>query len=103
MEELLLHIAAWLDIVRLRLKGPVRVTKKRNFPPATGDWQAAQTRFYEASAQLETAILELTDADLNEPPPGQPRHTRYYELHGAIQHLLYHAGQIMFIRRNPNH
>ena len=96
-----LHTAAWLDVVRERLSGPVEVDDERNFPPVAGlAWADCQARLEEAAAQLERAILALGgDEELELEVPGKPGRTRYVELHGAVQHAVYHAGQAMLLIR----
>jgi uncharacterized damage-inducible protein DinB len=47
---------------------------------------------------LRDATLGLDDARLDEPIYAG-RSSRYISLHGAIQHTLYHAGQIAFVKR----
>ena len=49
-------------------------------------------------AALRSAILGLDDARLDE-PINEGRSSRYVSLHGAVQHTLYHAGQIAFVKR----
>jgi hypothetical protein len=54
------------------------------------------TETYQA---LREAVLKLDDAELDEPIlPNMS--TRYVSLHGAIQHTLYHAGQIAVVRKS---
>jgi uncharacterized damage-inducible protein DinB len=52
----------------------------------------------ETYVALREAVLKLDDDELDEPilPNMSPR---YVSLHGAIQHTLYHAGQIAVVRR----
>jgi hypothetical protein len=52
----------------------------------------------ETYVALREAVLELDDEQLDEPIlPNMS--TRYVSLHGAIQHTLYHAGQIALVRK----
>ena len=99
--ELLLHIAAWLGIVRQRFEGEV-VT-----PTAADDWPAAPRESFAAWAEcrarlthahwaLDEALAGADDRRLSERIPGQDDDI-YYMLHGAVQHSIYHAGQIRLI------
>jgi hypothetical protein len=52
----------------------------------------------ETYVALREAVLRLDDALLDEPIlPNMS--TRYASLHGAIQHTLYHAGQLAVVRK----
>ncbi|HEV2734360.1 MAG TPA: DinB family protein [Longimicrobiaceae bacterium] len=103
IREIVQHLAAWEDTLRRRLAGePLR-------EPAEGDWPGAEAasedewrdllhRLDERSRRLRDAVAALDDDGLDRAPyPGTS--TRYVTLHGAIQHALYHAGQIVLLRK----
>jgi uncharacterized damage-inducible protein DinB len=101
--ELVLHIAAWLEIVRERFAGQVvRPAPAEDWPPtgaaSAESWQSCVARLLQAHADLDAALAAATDARLAETVPGQEI-TMYQMLHGAVQHSIYHAGQIVLIRR----
>ena len=52
----------------------------------------------ESRAVLRKTAEGLTDAQLDENPPGLPD-SRYILLHGLVQHDLYHAGQIAVLKK----
>ena len=52
----------------------------------------------ETYVALREAALGLDDARLDEPILPEMS-TVYVSLHGAIQHTLYHAGQLALVRR----
>lgn len=101
--ELTLHIAVWEDVVRRRALG------ERYHPGDAEDWPAVRTRTPAAwSATLRRlraghrALREVVAAfdprRLDRPlTPGGT--AGYVQFHGAAQHDLYHAGQIVVLRR----
>ena len=105
--ELVNHIIAWEQIVRQRLEGETlnEIPNEMNFPPVSDNgedaWQAT-LRALEASNQaLRNSIKQMGqagDAKLEETVPGMA-YTNYFMLHGAIQHDLYHAGQIALLKK----
>jgi len=101
--ELVHHITAWVDIARQRVEGTdVKVTQDINFPPVTDgsedSWRASVARMEQAEAALRETIAGIAEARLDEPAvPGGD--SVYILLHGAVQHSLYHAGQIILLKR----
>ena len=101
--ELVLHIAAWLDIVRRRFAGQVvSPTTADDWPnpPTEGaeGWRECRDRVMHAHRSLDEALAGGDDRRLAELIPGQDNDI-YYMLHGAVQHSIYHAGQIQLIAR----
>lgn len=100
--EIVLHIAAWFDIVRRRFGGAVaEPTADEDWPTSPeqdADWPACIGRLLAAHAALDEALAAATDDRLAGTVPGQSI-TMYAMLHGAVQHATYHAGQIMLISR----
>ena len=101
IHELAAHAAAWLEIVRQRLEGPAPdVTDDMNWPPIEGNWERVRRRVEAAAQQLAAAIRGLDDARLDDAIPGEERAWTVYEtIQGAIEHSLYHAGQIAILRK----
>jgi len=101
--ELVLHITTWLDVVRRRSLGEVfTVAEEINFPPvidtSEAAWNESVRRMEAAETALRTAILQTPESRLDE-PAAEGGMSVYILFHGAIQHSLYHAGQIMLLRR----
>ncbi len=101
--ELVLHVAAWEDIVRRRLGDErVEVTPEMDWPPVADTspaaWGAALGRLRAGHAALRVAVRALDAASLDQLPRGSTV-TRYVLAHGAAQHDLYHAGQIALLRK----
>src|SRR5262245_23795454 len=101
--ELVHHITAWVEIVRKRIIGErIEVTAEVSFPPVSdrseATWQESLRRMEEAETALRHAILNLPESSLNQ-IVGPGGDTVYVLLHGAVQHSLYHAGQIILMKR----
>ena len=101
IRELVLHMAAWMRIARERLSATKTRdhTAEENWPRVTGSWSdtlAALDRGYRA---LDGAIRSFPDERLNDPAPASEPQTFYILLHGAIQHIAYHAGQIALLKK----
>lgn len=97
--ELLLHTTAYEEVVRRRLGGehvetlPDEKAWPRPADTSAAAWLQAKLDFGEARRALRQAVAAFPDAHLGEAVPGR-EYTFYVMLHGAIQHALYHAGQI---------
>lgn len=104
--ELVLHITAWHKFVIQRLAGRevFEVNEKEDWPPvqdtSASAWKGALQELEQRHKNLCAAVARLQDADLS----GKIRsvegdHSIYVMLHGVVQHDLYHAGQIMLLRK----
>ncbi len=100
IQELVLHIAAWMRIARERLSATeVRDgTLEENWPVA-GAWSEALAGLEREQRALEEAILAFPADRLSERAPATERQTFYGLLHGVVQHNLYHAGQIALLKK----
>lgn len=102
--EIVLHLATWKSVVARRVSGEVvgDVPEDQDWPPVEDErsaaWKASLAKLRQAHGELERALAEITDDQLDEPPYA-PASTRYVQLHGAIQHDLYHAGQIAILAK----
>lgn len=102
--ESVAHVEAWERAILRRLGGdPAQIYNTEEDWPATGEvseraWRKTLERLTKTYLALRDAVLGLDDAELDEPIlPNMS--TRYVSLHGAIQHTLYHAGQIALVRK----
>jgi uncharacterized damage-inducible protein DinB len=102
--ELVAHVEAWERAILRRLGGdPAQIyNTEEDWSPFDGGgeeaWAAARRKLTETYVALREAVLKLDDEQLDEPIlPNMS--TRYVSLHGAIQHTLYHAGQIALVRK----
>jgi uncharacterized damage-inducible protein DinB len=101
--ELVNHIAAWHSIVRQRAEGAaVEVSTEMDWPPVWEAtevaWQRSLQHLHECHTRLHAAVKKLPDDHLHNIVPGKD-HSQYVMLHGAIQHDLYHAGQIAVLKK----
>jgi uncharacterized damage-inducible protein DinB len=101
--EITAHIAVWEDAVRRRLAGErVELTDAEDWPRAGegGEraWAELLARLEAGNRALRAAILTFDESRLDQPPGGSPT-PAYRLMHGAIQHDLYHAGQIAALRK----
>jgi uncharacterized damage-inducible protein DinB len=102
--ELVAHVEAWERAILRRLGGdPAAIyNTAEDWSPVTDaseqTWRKARERLAETNRALREAVLRLDDAQLDEPILPEMS-TRYVSLHGAVQHTLYHAGQIALVKR----
>ena len=102
--EIVLHIGAWESIVQRRLSGEVvtAVTPEQDWPvvgeSSDSAWKSTRDEIRLGHERLQQAITRLADRQLNEPVPGMGYNV-YVMLHGAVQHTLYHAGQIAILKK----
>jgi hypothetical protein len=102
--ELAGHIETWERVVRLRIQGHApEVTDAENFPapvdPTPIRWQAALDSLDRGHRELRTLVKKLPVERLDDVPV-EGGSTVYVLLHGAVQHDLYHAGQIAILRKS---
>jgi uncharacterized damage-inducible protein DinB len=108
--ELVLHVTGWKREVARRLGGaPAGEPAQGDWPPV-GEvteqrWQAALEDLGAAHRELLAAVEALPESRLFEPtndPRNRPLGTGvsyYVLLHGAVQHDVYHAGQIAILSK----
>lgn len=101
--EIVLHIATWNDVVRRRALGEkVDVSDAEDWPAVTAtdeeSWTRAKSRLDAAHRALLELLATLPESRLDEPlvPGGS---TGYIQIHGVVQHDLYHAGQIVVLKK----
>jgi len=101
--EIVLHISVWEDVVRRRaLAERVEITPEQDWPKVTDTGSAAWRRAVEALSTSNQALRDVVAAfDVRRlDQPLVPRgNTAYVQFHGAVQHDLYHAGQIAVLRK----
>jgi len=101
--ELTHHIGAWKEVVRCRIVGePVNLTDEENFPvvvkPTATAWKKTIKMLTERHEALVKAVGKLSDDRLvKKMPGGIPSY--YAQIHGVIQHDLYHTGQIVLLKK----
>ena len=101
--ELTLHIAAWEKAAVRRLSGDRgELPDEENWPPVNDTseaaWQQAIADLKNNNQQLQEAVARVKENRLDEPII-EGMSSVYITLHGAIQHDLYHAGQIAILKK----
>jgi len=103
--EIVLHIAIWMSVATRRMAGE-QIPSLAAYqdwpsapPPSKSSWRETLDALAKAEAGLEAAVEKLTDARLNDTLLGDRPWSTYETLHGAVQHTLYHAGQIALLKK----
>lgn len=102
--ELVLHIAAWEEVItrRITTRQPATLTDAENFPAIKRAdevaWKAAVQSLRAAHEQLIQVASKLSKSQLNDSAPGKDYDIRFM-LMGAPQHAAYHGGQIALLKR----
>jgi uncharacterized damage-inducible protein DinB len=101
--ELVHHIAAWADIVRRGIQGEkFEITDAMNFPPVSDTseaaWKESLQRLDESQRQIRAVVLTLPESRLTEIVV-EGGSNIYVLLHGVVQHAIYHAGQIVLLKK----
>jgi uncharacterized damage-inducible protein DinB len=101
--ELTLHITAWDTAILRRLAGQAASpSDAENFPKirdtSESAWRTALENLQRQHQELLRVISGMPDGRLREQVPGKD-YDFYFLLHGTVQHALYHAGQIVMLKR----
>jgi uncharacterized damage-inducible protein DinB len=99
--ELTGHITVWRRYVIGKLTGDVNftVTDELNFPAET-NWKTIIKDLTDSQSELLLAIEKFPEEKLYDHVPlTEYVYTYHTLLHGIIHHDIYHAGQIMVIRK----
>lgn len=105
--ELVLHIAAWENACARRLKGdPAQLPDEEDWSLPTdfneASWNRTKDHLHAVHNDLLEAIAQLDESRLDAPiidDPQIPFSSAYVTLHGGVQHTLYHAGQIVILKK----
>jgi uncharacterized damage-inducible protein DinB len=101
--ELVLHISAWEHAIVRRLRGDrSQLPTEEDWPlvTATNDvaWEETKLKLNQSHHELRSAIAGLDESRLDQPII-EGMSSVYVQLHGIIQHDLYHAGQIALLKK----
>jgi len=101
--ELVLHLAGTYSLVLRRLNGDATdLSPEEDWPiveaPTATNWAAALNVLRSLNQQLRAAVLRFS-RDALDHPLGNRKYTAYTQFIGVTQHDLYHAGQIVLLRR----
>ena len=105
--EIVLHIAAWDRAVLRRIGGTaVNLSDSENFPAIldTGElaWETAVEQTRGVHSDLVKAVAAFPDSRLPEQVLGkekQPYYDYFYMFAGIAQHVTYHTGQIVLLKK----
>jgi len=108
IRELVLHMAAGIQLVLRRLDGDGRqLSPAEDWPvpsEATEDaWQRDVASLFALNQRLREAVATFPEARLDEPLVPDPPYSAFTQFIGLTQHDLYHAGQIVLLRRALGH
>ena len=99
--ELVCHMTSWRIYVIKRTTGDLdyQVAQELNFPQDK-NWNECLRQLEQSQEKLISAIQKFPAAKLEEMVPNSETPHNYYQLlHGIIHHDLYHAGQIVLIKK----
>src|SRR5438067_10326062 len=103
--ELAQHIAVWEDAGRRRLEGEraqIAISSSEDWPPpedaSEEAWERAKASLDRNHRAFVEAITRVPESRLDEPVL-EGMSTVYVTLDGVVQHDLYHAGQIVMLKK----
>jgi uncharacterized damage-inducible protein DinB len=102
--EIVMHMSFWEGVVTERLHGRrAGLIEEKNFPPVPAlteeNWAKTLDEFRTSNRELRDALAKLDPAKLDELSAAGKR-TYYDEVHGIIEHHVYHAGQIALLKKD---
>jgi uncharacterized damage-inducible protein DinB len=102
--EIVHHIRVWEEVVTRRLQGEVyrKYSEAEDWPPVTDTtdaaWAAALDQLKTSNQKLRQVINGFEQMRLSGLVPGAD-YSFYVMVQGAVQHDLYHAGQIGLLKK----
>jgi uncharacterized damage-inducible protein DinB len=101
--ELLLHISAWESAVISRIEGRYTAEPDEGDWPVVADtsetaWQATLAKLDATHHKLRDAVSRFEDERLHE-RLAEGKESAFFAINGVIQHTLYHAGQIVLLKK----
>ena len=108
IRELVLHMAAGYHLVRRRLAGDSRpLSPEEDWPmptePTEDAWQQEVESFFALNRRVREAVATFPATHLDDPLVPDPPYSAFTQFIGPTQHDLYHAGQIVLLRRALGH
>jgi uncharacterized damage-inducible protein DinB len=98
------HVTVWNHVTRRRVAGEVvKINSvEEDWPPVTefseSSWRSALHETEASLRLLLDQVRALSAGRLDERLPGE-QYSVYFILHGTVQHILYHAGQIALLKK----
>lgn len=102
--ELVLHLCGTYDLVLRRLRGDGRqLSEEEDWPPlpATNaeNWNASIAELKQLNEEIKQAVKDFPVERLDQPLVPEAPYTAYTQFIGITQHNLYHAGQILILKK----
>jgi uncharacterized damage-inducible protein DinB len=102
--ELVLHLGGTYRLVLRRLDGSTaQLTKDEDWPAVPdateGNWRGAVDALRALNTELRVAVAAFPADRLSEPLIADPPYSAFTQFIGMTQHDLYHAGQIVLLKR----
>ena len=102
--ELALHLTGTYGLVLRRLDGDGRqLSAEEDWPaaltPTAENWQVTQRGLRQLNQELRRRVLAFSPDRLDAPLVPDAPYTAYTQFIGVTQHDLYHAGQIVLLKR----
>ena len=102
--ELVLHLSGTYRLVLRRLRGDdTSLTPDEDWPrvpsPTPSSWRETVRALRELNDEIRHAVLGFNVDRLDEPLVARPPYSAYTQFLGLTQHDLYHAGQIVVLKR----
>jgi DinB family protein len=99
--ELVVHAATWMDVVGQRIAGTAVESKDvEDWADVSKiSWAEAIGRLERAQSRLCDAVARLSSEELEKPVAGAKR-SKFSEIAGALQHTVYHSGQIALLKKS---
>ena len=104
IRELVLHMAAGIQLVLRRVGGDGRpLSPEEDWPtpsePTEEAWQRDVESLFALNQRLREAVATFPATHLDDPLVPDPPYSAFTQFIGLTQHDLYHAGQIVLLRR----
>lgn len=98
------HLNYYIDgIARVLEGGPLDIKDKYAFdaPPLQSeeDWEALKQKLWNDAERFAKLVEQLPEADLGKPFANLNYGSNYLNISTMIQHIYYHLGQIVLIRK----
>jgi uncharacterized damage-inducible protein DinB len=102
--EIVLHLIGTYHLVLRRLNGDAApLSPAQDWPPAPtptlSAWQDTVSALRRANEELRQRVLAFNPHALDAPLVPEPAFSAYTQFIGITQHDLYHAGQIVLLKR----
>ncbi len=101
--EIVMHMTFWESVAAQRLAGQrAGLDEALNFPAmpsaTEANWQKTLEQFRASNQKFREALSKLDAARLDE-LSAAGKHSYRGEVHGLIEHNVYHAGQIALLKK----